>query len=1067
VVPGFHRSLLSTVVLGLLNYRIVQCGKRIQLFKPKALKPVLTGKLVSDRLFVVDTYDSVRRVQQVHENEVHYVSLATLHNRMGHVNVRQLKQLPLSVEGLKLQDCGENEKFECEACMRGKARQKPFPDEGSRAQRVLEKIHMDLMGPIDPPSKGGARYVLTMVDDFSRMAHVEMLKQKGDTYEKVKAVLLQWMRAHASQVRIIQSDGGGEFTSTAFEAMCRAMGIIHQKSCARTPQQNGLAERMNRTLMEMARTTLIASAMQPSWWGEAIKMATYVRNRVCSRVVQPPEKTPYELWCGKKPNIQHMRPFGCYCIAMTKMARAKVDPKADLCRFIGYADTQKGYKVYHIDSKRPIVCRDVEFLENSGRGKFADAENDAHVWSYASLSDDSLYGQEGSNGVRSYRDALLVAPAIARASEPGRRSSKRDEGSDEEASDHESESLEARVSNGPGGDNHGNHAVRESAIRTKPPGEMKFSGIPREMHSTELQASGLSQPLDEQLVEDYVMSTEGVVLLADRTPDGPENDCPTFLAARTGPRWMKWDQAITKEHDSLVRNDVYDVVPRPAHARVIKSAILLKVKRDMNGDISTYKARVIAKGYSQIYGVDYNETFAPVARRESLRLLLAIAAKWEMMVHQMDVNTAFLYADLDEETYMEIPEGLNQGEHGDRVWKLKKCLYGLKQSPRKWNEEMDTTLRRLGFRASRVDPCVYVLQDENAAASVLIALYVDDLIIAAKDAQVLIRIKKALQAKYEMKDLGTAQWCLGMRIVWDENKKWIQLDQKNYIEEVLAKFQMEMAKPIETPMEQNASAWQYPGEHVKSLSQKGLYRTVIGCLNYLATNTRPDIAFATAWLGKFVEEPKEVHWQAVKRILRYLKGTSELGIRYKRGGASPNYLDMCVLSDADWSGDLQSGRSTSGVITMVGGGAVMWTSKRQLSTAQSSAEAEYMALGVAVQDAIWLNEWLSEIGVVLNSAIPLMCDSSSAIAMGKNPIARKGNRHIRVKHHLVRENVENGQVFLKQVKSGEMWADIMTKSSMRVEQFVKCRSVILGHEQIWRSGSVGVKLFTGYRQSAE
>ena len=285
----------------------------------------------------------------------------------------------------------------------------------------------------------------------------------------------------------------------------------------------------------------------------------------------------------------------------------------------------------------------------------------------------------------------------------------------------------------------------------------------------------------------------------------------------------------------------------------------------------------------------------------------------------------------------------------------------------------------------------------------------------------------------------------------------MQIDQRKFIEDILVRFGMDNCRPISTPMEQDARYWQYPAEESQPLDSEIPYRAAVGCLNYLAITTRPDLAYVVSWLSKFVESPNMDHWEALKRVLRYLCGTNEVGIKFHRSGRASE-LRVLIYSDSDWSGDLSSGRSTTGVVSMLSSGAVLWTSKRQNSTAQSSAEAEYMALGTGVQDAIWMTEWLAEIGCEVKSSIAVYSDSSSAIAMSENPISKKAIRHVRVKYHLVRENVAAGLIQIFQSKSSEMWADMLTKGSLSIQHFVKCREAAQGYCLDGRSGSVVIAL---------
>ncbi|PNX86396.1 putative LRR receptor-like protein kinase, partial [Trifolium pratense] len=411
-----------------------------------------------------------------------------------------------------------------------------------------------------------------------------------------------------------------------------------------------------------------------------------------------------------------------------------------------------------------------------------------------------------------------------------------------------------------------------------------------------------------------------------------------------------------------------------------KQEWVYKTKLNPDGSIQKHKARLVAKGYSQQPGVDYNETFAPVARLDTIRALIALSAQKGWSIYQLDVKSAFLNGILEEEIYVEQPQGFVVKGNEDKVLRLRKALYGLKQAPRAWYSRIDQYFMDRGFRRSKSEPTLYI-KTQGQYDTLIVSLYVDDLIYTGNNITLINGFKEDMMKTFEMTDLGLMNYFLGI----------------------------EMQKDDGSP-EADASR----------------YRSLIGSLLYL-TATRPDIMYATSLLSRFMQKPSQIHFGAGKRILRYLQGTKEYGMWYKSIGNSK----LLGYTDSDWAGSLDDMKSTSGYAFSLGSGFFSWASKKQATVAQSTAEAEYVAAAEATSQSIWLRRILGDMGEQVDEPTIIYCDNKSAIAMANNPVHHHRTKHIAIKYHFIREANTTKQIQLEYCTTEEQIADIFTKALPR------------------------------------
>ena len=531
------------------------------------------------------------------------------------------------------------------------------------------------------------------------------------------------------------------------------------------------------------------------------------------------------------------------------------------------------------------------------------------------------------------------------------------------------------------------------------------------------------------------MVTAGLLSHAHMITEIPNS----YKQAMASPKASFCQKGIDKELASQHKNKTWQLVPRSQASNVLTSRWVFRVKQlpDESGKlVETAKGRLVARGFEQVEGLECTETFAPVFKFTTIRLLLALVAHFDLELHQMDVVTAFLNGDLEEEIYMEQPDGCIDKAKPDSVCKLLKAIYGPKQTHRQWHSKIDEFLIvELGFKTTRSDPCLYIRRQGNVI--MIMALYVDDLLLAGSDLEAILWMKNELNKRFDMKDLGEAKTCIGLEIDRIRSENILTVTQSKYAQAVLTRFKMSTSNPCVTPMDQSYHvAKQVAETDTEDKPCSAPYRQAIGCLMFLMVGTRPDIAFAIGKLSQHCADPRESHWTGVKRVLRYLRGSQRLGLVF---GKDDLGTELHGYSDADWGGCLQSRRSTSGYVFKLCGGPISWASRKQTVVAKSTCEAEYIALCEACKEAAWLRRFHADVlGATSDPTLRIGCDNTGTIAFAQNESTNRRNKHIDITYHFVRDAVQRKLVTLYHCPTAEMPADILTKPLGRVlfEKFV-------------------------------
>ena len=477
-------------------------------------------------------------------------------------------------------------------------------------------------------------------------------------------------------------------------------------------------------------------------------------------------------------------------------------------------------------------------------------------------------------------------------------------------------------------------------------------------------------------------------------------------------------EAVNDEIKSLNANNTWEIVDTPHNTNIVNCRWVFAIKTDKFGNLSKYKARLVAKGFTQEFMVDYNETYAPVARIPTFRMMMAFANQNSLFVHHMDVKTAFLNGELDTEIYMKIPPGI---EHPpNKVCKLKKSIYGLKQSARLWYEKFDKVIKKFGFRSSHLDNCLYVREGQTIKDTIYIVLYVDDMVIITGNIENLNLLKQYIMNAFEMKDLKDIELFLGMRITRTEDS--IAIDQTSYIKTVLEKFKMTNCNPVNIPMENRFDCQTLQSEQY----YEAPCRSLLGCLIYISICTRPDISVAVNLISRYVEKNNKEVWIALKRILAYLKGTINLKLTYRRTTSDENIIS--AFADAKYAGDIDC-KSTSGhVFQMYGNATIGWTAKKQCAVATSTTEAEFISLFDCVNSTLFYRELLRSINIKIDRPIPIYEDNQACIAIATNPNPTSKAVHMRVKYHYMFETLQNKELIeIKYISTELQLSDTLTK----------------------------------------
>ncbi|KAL4573443.1 hypothetical protein LXL04_020249 [Taraxacum kok-saghyz] len=996
-VPELQHSLLSVSQICDKDFSAHFTKKECLILKPGVVIPeewVLVRSERKNDAYIIDMNHNIPENVTCLFSKINERTAMLWHRRLGHANAKNLNRIAKNelVRGLPVKDFITFEK--CVACAQGKQHRQPHrPKLINTIDSLLQLIHMDLFGPVNVLSINRNSYCLVIIDNYSRFTWVFFLSAKSETPELIKRFITLIENQLNTKVKGIRSDNGTEFKNAVMDRFCAEKGILHQFSSVRTPQQNGVAERRNRTLIDAARTFLCDSKL--------------------------PMKMPYEVVYGHKPTVAHFRIFGCPCTLLHLEATPKFNSKADDCYFVGYAG-RTAYRVYNKSTQQIVESFDVRWLEEN--------ETDARdgpdwLFNYAELFKpfyayiDHASAPPSSSGGVIEEEVVPTAPIqevvriLHNVTPPPEAQTTDDLSYSDFTPDSSPIAIASPVesSESPESKTGTTEVEDESPVIEEIVPEVEV--VPENDNPVTLDgfdSTYMNFIFPDQIRTDYIASTS-----YGHASEGMDN--MTNLPVNTEVLDVAIPARIQRNHPiDNVLGPVTEGVQTRSQIEPKNVAMALNEPSwvdAMHEELNQFKRL-------KIEGLDYTEVYAPVARLEAIRIFLAYASHMGFTVYQMDVKTAFLYGEVKEEIYVDQPPGFVDSKLPNHVYKLDKALYGLHQAPRAWYATLTDHLLKHGYKRGKIDQTLFIKRVKKEL--IMVQIYVDDIIFGSTSEELCKDFETVMKKRFEVSSLGEMTMFLGLQV--RQGSSGILLHQGKYVTEMLEKFGFQDSKEASTPMAERPLLNSDPdGEQV----DQTLYRSMIGSLMYL-TASRPDVLFAVCQCARYQTNPKTSHIIAVKRIFRYLKGRPKLGLWYPK---NPEF-NLYAFTDSNYGGCEFDRKSTTAGCQFLGDRLISWQCKKQQTVSTSTAEAEFVAASACCSQVIWMQHQLLDYGLdYLNTAI--FCDNDAAIQITKNPVQHSKTKHIDIKVHFIRDCYERGLIHLAQVHTDNNVADLFTKPFAR------------------------------------
>lgn len=887
------------------------------------------------------------------------------HSRLAHRNLADI--VSMGSHGLCVRKCKCPN--ECVACLEGKMTKRPFPKKSKPVEALLDCVVTDVCGPFPVKSLGHARYFITFTDLWSKYCTVYFMRTKDEAAGYVKYFIERMKTLKGLKPKTLRSDRGGEYVNKEVQQYLMNEGIKFECTVGYAPEQNGVSERKNRTLMDATRTMLFESKFPDSFWAEAVRHANYVINRVTSH---GNIKSPFEMFYATKPTYDDIYPFGTpVYVLIPSVKRGKLGKRSEQMFYIGVDENSKGYRVTDTKHRSVRVSREVKFVEEE---EVMNKNFNNHDISSISNSDPAnqevnevFYDALGDSDEQKQSTELTQAEPLTVPSIP------------------------STVPSIP------------SIVPSTPP---SISSPPSPSPSLNVLRRSTRTRQRPAYLNDYVVYTA--------IDDSRKFEPTSYQEAINCPESEKWLEAMREELESIEKNETWFLTDLPAGRKAVGCKWVFKLKFDETGRVSKYKARLVAQGFSQKYGIDFDEVFAPVANSVTFRMLLSISGIRNYFVKHFDVKTAFLNGTLNEDIYMRQPPGFCKN---DQVYKLKKSLYGLKQAARVWNLVLHGALVKRGSVQSQEDRCLYTIREGKDVCFILV--HVDDLLMAGSSMKLIESISEALSKVFELKDLGDVKQYLGINILRDEKGNFV-INQSNYIDKIVHEAGLKDSKVSAFPLDTGY----YKNLEKQPLPTNDQFRKLIGMLLYLSTNSRPDITASIAILSQKVSNPTLYDLNELKRVIRYLKGTRNLGLCMSSEGSEG---ELYAYSDANWAEDRTDRKSNTGYFVRLNGGSLAWNSHKQPLVTGSSTESEYVALYDTSKEVTWIKRLCKDFNINISETTPILTDSQSCMKIVEHEGQTHRTKHIDTKFHHTKDMVKNMEISLIYCPTEENVADMLTK----------------------------------------
>ena len=952
------------------------------------------------------------------------------HRRFGHLGQAATRTLLTKDYATGLEYTGTFDHHHCIPCLIGKRPQLPYPNHSNRANPG-ELLHIDNCGPFPTLSTHKHSSFLVVLEDHSNFGHLGLLRKRNDAFVFYQETEAGIELTTGTRIRTVRMDGAPELCEGEMGKHIRGRGIALQITAPYAHPQNGKAERYIRTLEDNMQTLLADSGLPPSFWNWAVSTSQYLRNRLPTSVL-PSGVTPFEAFRHSKPDLAHLRVWGCQCfVAIPPELRTKGGPRRYEATFVGYDDNRVGWYVRDLKGVFHF-SRDVIFNELvPGRLSPSSRRDPPPTSTRANI--DHLPEMEvvGPHPVRAwvrtvagqaFADTIAARDARLRLRSP------------------DTDEVSAFYS----------LAVILDFVSLN-----VYAGLPDAVPTWSLDSEASAALLEYSYLTHsdpnrYLRAPPKYDLM--KPPDA-------YHEARSRPDAPIWQEAMDREMASLNARNAFEPADLPSGRHAIGVRWVFAYKYNPDGTIirGKEKARLVAQGFSQ-RPEDFDDTYAPVAKMTSIRIILAYAATHDLEVMASDVKTAFLHCRLRKEIYCKQIPGYSLSDP-KRVLRILVALYGLRQSAYEFYMLLLRCFTSLGMHRCEVDHAVFVgtwssppdpsipSLPDNAPLFALIPVHVDDGLIVCNSLPLYSWIISELQKTIEIIDMGPASLYLGNRIIRDRPRRKLWLSQRSYCIELLRVWNLSNCTHASTPMANKPHLLEPAPNalpHVKDDDIKPLFQRLVGSLIYLAVCTRPDISYAAMALGQFNANPTRTHLVAAKRVLRYLAGTLDLALEFNfDGGALPatvsGFLRNCAFSDADWASDESDRKSISGYCFYFLNSLVSWSATKQKTISLSSTEAEYYSMTHAMKEALWIRLFLTLNSFPVPRPFPLISDNQSACALANNSSITSRSKHIDVRHHFIRDHISDGTFCTNWVPTADMPADIFTKP-LPLPLFIKHRS---------------------------